>query len=512
MDDIIKAVANNMPRFNKYLLEGHVQESVDRIPDFLEMTLKQAALLFAGHLTYLGYYALSPAERIKYEFGTKDPKVSVLANEQQLYAYQFRVESTGTIIPVYVYLPYLKDRMLVINGNKYGLRRGIVESVFNSIPNGITARVIRGPMHFTRRKDQFRMTSAVTNEYYTESIIEAQVYLKSGAAKKAISTTIVHYFLCKFGFGGTIGMFGLSTNDITFVDEITGSDTGVYEYYHANNRKQTNIKVFLKVKKSLLENSVIRKLVANILYVATYFARHTAEELLDPQAIRWRVMMGAILHPDILVEAQAKNQIDSHIDSLDKYLDPDTKQRLHEKGITVNSVYDMFLYIFNQLDWILTNTTPQNLEHKKIDVMTGILVKAIVTPVFKRFYRAQQRVKKVDDRESRRTILKLSPHMMRGINTSPNVIPQPAVYNGNWLMAVGVAKTRDNGTAKSQQDPGMRFHPSNAWVESIVAFSGQSPGITGSINPFLQIDSSGNIIKPNYAEDIERLHQYLPFK
>jgi hypothetical protein len=47
-------------------------------------------------------------------------------------------------------------------------------------------------------------------------------------------------------------------------------------------------------------------------------------------------------------------------------------------------------------------------------------------------------------------------------------------------------------------------------VESIIAFSGSTPGLTGTLNPYLPIDRQGGVVCPDYAEDISEITKYLP--
>ena len=98
----------------------------------------------------------------------------------------------------------------------------------------------------------------------------------------------------------------------------------------------------------------------------------------------------------------------------------------------------------------------------------------------------------------------------------------PSQYNDNWLLSVGAKKTRQNssinknsskgGSTSKTSTPEHRFHPSMAVVESIIAFSSSNPGISGTINPFLEIDSHGFIHKPDYAAEVDAILPYLPYK
>jgi hypothetical protein len=61
-------------------------------------------------------------------------------------------------------------------------------------------------------------------------------------------------------------------------------------------------------------------------------------------------------------------------------------------------------------------------------------------------------------------------------------------------------------TAKEHQ-----FHSSFIAIESALAISSSSPGVTGDINPFAAINSMGYFVKEQmpWYQEIEGLDQYL---
>ena len=63
---------------------------------------------------------------------------------------------------------------------------------------------------------------------------------------------------------------------------------------------------------------------------------------------------------------------------------------------------------------------------------------------------------------------------------------------------------RGSGKRKKTKTPPhlLKSHPSQLVVTSILDIPSSNPIATGSISPYLQIDEEGNIIKPDYADEI----------
>ena len=86
----------------------------------------------------------------------------------------------------------------------------------------------------------------------------------------------------------------------------------------------------------------------------------------------------------------------------------------------------------------------------------------------------------------------------RSINSSPTI------SNDSWISSCGIYKNRHDGSPK------LRFDPSMAYAESIVAFTGKNIGRSGYINPFLTIDNNGGIVRQDYCDDIDSIRPFLP--
>jgi len=503
--DIIRACADALPRYNDFLIRGFREQELLKAPETVGTIFSEAIRLFGGRIQYDKHWVLSPEERLEFE-----AKRGACIAPSELILVGFRFIFNSKYFYTYLYLPYIKDDFIVIKGNRMSLQLCIADRVFSKTADGITAKVVRAPLIF-KRTQTFMMTSAVSDYAKAEFIIAALIWQKkTGRRGATIRPTIIHYLLCRFGFMNTMSQFGLGPTDCTFVSEV-GRDVDTFEYFVAKKAiKKKRPDVFLKIRRSLLEDPTISQLVANVLYICTAFQKHSVADLLESSGTVYRIMLSRVLLT-VANEAQGENQINTHIASVDLYLDTITRNRLADAGIIVSNIYDLLRHIFMDIGRIIVNSSHSNLYTKRIDVTDSVLVNTIGTAIYRRFYDIVRSQKKMDEKEVA-NILSFVPMLIDRLNKEKIVKNSPPSYGDNYLASSGIRKIRQSGsgTSTDQNDPQHRFHPSVAVAESLVAFSKQNPGIAGSINPYLPIDQDGSIRRPDYADAIDVLLDDLP--
>ena len=512
--ELANAVLDRIPRYNDYLLRDFMSEQVAKAPEFIEIVFKEAVKLFSGHITYAGMRFIPPEERAGLELDYKRG-CPVTNSELSLVEYQFIYDEKT--YPVLLYIPYLKNDVVTIEDTKYVLQLSIKEKAFSKTTSGITMKVIRQPIPFYRT-NTFRLDSLTDEWYRNMSIPTTSIWNSSSTnygtkrtdARRPIDATIIHYLLCKFGFLGTIRRFGLTEQDMIFTNVVSG-DVDEYRYFAAKKTKNTKtIDLFLKIRKSVLENDLITKLTASILYTLTAFQKHQVEHLYDPSGALFRIMLGKSIYGNSCPEIQCKNKIDAHIPSVDTYLDPITKARLHSYDIQVEDIYDLLQYVFINIDRIYMSTSHTDLYNTRVDVMEELLVETIVHSIYSKWYRVDPNPKKLA-REIK-SILNFPRELISKLYKSRIVQKNPPAYGDNILVGWKIQKIRQSGLSTSGRiidSPDHRFHPSMAAVETLVSFSKSNPGAGGAINPHLKISPDGSVIRQDYSDEIDVLKDLL---
>lgn len=515
--DVLQGVVEELPPYNKYLLEDHPKKAIDNIPEFILQVYREAvSILMPGCIRVRGYRPLPPQERIYREIvDRRNTNVSIAISELDMYEFEFEDMQTHARHYTYIYIPYTINRLLKINGKRYSIPHTIMETVFGrTARDEIALRVIRAPLRFSRPTRQPLVSAVDPTRVTSEWVLSAFIHM--GRAKPIRTTmTILNYICSKFGFLETLRRFGLEDDDIIFTDTIA-DDTETYEYYVAKSQKgHDKNPLYLKVRHEILAQTQYKKIVANMLYTTTLFSYHTVDDMYDPSGFIYRIMMGKIIGGFESKDANALNDANSHIASLDTYLDGITKRRLWRFNIKVDDIYEFLQYIFTELDRIIVNSVPQNLYNKRIDTMENVLIDIFVTDIFNSVYKMEKNNKPptVED-----VIKALSGKVQRFEKLDSHLPTQPDHYNDCQLAACGLTKVRQSGMGRSNsagpgaKSPDSRFHPSIAVVETMTAFSGKNPTTNGLINPFVEITPEGSIVRPHYADEIDTLMDYLPYR
>jgi len=509
MDHILEAVTEQLPKFNKKLLKDFRREELDRSPEYISMVFKEAIKLFNGTIEYLGYRVLTPEERTNYEISRG--LVDIQRSEWILVEYEFKFE--GVSYTSLSYLPYMKNNYIVIRNTIYNVMLSITDRVFTKIRNGITCKVIRLPINFWRDKT-YIMESVTSKEVYFETIITTKVHYKAMRKRKnQIYPTVIHYLLVKYDLVTMLDIFGIKEEEALFTDKIDETNTDQYEYFTAKAKTRAKSELYLRVDKKLLKSTNVkqRRVIASILYLLVNFKKHTVSDLYDKSCTIYKIMLGKLIHGMTTVDTMALNYMDNHLSTLGSYLDPITQKRLSDMDIFVHDTYGLFIYVFWHIDEMMLESH-SDLYNKRIDVLDGLLVPTIVKSIYHQFYSFESR--KNTKAKQISNLFRLVPKRISELYKLDMVRAAPARYNDNWLLSSGGKKVRTGvGNAKSSLNaPEQRFHPSFAVVESPVAFSQNNPGIGGTINPFVETESDGSIVKPTWAEKLDELLSFLPHK
>ena len=508
MDKIIQNVADSLPQFNDYLLRDFRKDQLNRSEDYMGVIFQEAVKLFRGEIKYLGSRVLPPEERTTHEISRG--LVNIKTSEWCLYEFSF--EHEGLVYKTPIYLPYLHNKMIVINDTTYSVMLAIGDKVFTKIKNGVTCRVIRSPINFWRNSLHI-MDSLTSKECYFESLVTTKIHNKS-TRKKKNKITVIHYLLVKYDLLTVLKIFDIKPDELMFVDTIDGSNTDKYEYFEARAKtKSSKGEIFMRVDKSIMNGDKVhkRRVVACLLYLLQNHKKHTIADLYDPSKTIYKIMLGQSIRSAQTPDAMALNYIENHLDSLDTYLDPINKNRLAQMGIFVNDIYDLLIYIFLHIDEMSLDSH-SDLYDKRIDVMDNLYIPTLVTAIYYKFYNFENRKK--NQSKQIKKLLHIPAGRISGIYSSNIVRLTPSIYNGNWLLSTGGKKIRQSGLSNKGglNAPEQRFHPSFAVVETLIAFSQNNPGSAGTINPFLQIDDQGSIIKPDYASKVDSISKFLPYK
>lgn len=516
-NDLVKDIADVCPKFNNFALTEFVRDHIDNSHKFIALAFEEGLKIVPAKIDFLDYTILSPEERVLFELNSKSggkpsrTRIPLAISHLMLVQYRFRFE--GEDIYSNIYTPYMVRNMLYIKDKWTMIRKVILEKTFSRMSerdqDGVSLSPIRVNLKFNRKRT-FRVESYTSKQSYNHFIITAKMF-HGGGGRKICDITIIHYMLAKFGFLKTLKRFGISKSDVSFVTQI-GEDTNKFEYF-AGRKFTDNVEngpgLFLKVKKTLLMEDLPRKFVINVLYVCHFFGIQNIENVYLDKGSIWKVILGILSFSDT-AELKAYSNAETHLKSVDTFIDPITKDRLRKFGVMTgddNDIYDVLVHIFINIDLYMVRYQVQNLYNNRLDVANGIQVGTYAKKIFWDIYSLAKKTN-ISVRDVKST-MSFNPMMFKMTSSnkkddSEHYMSPPEIVGDNFLLSGGLNKIRMGGRTEQ------RLHPSMLVVESIGAFVGKQIGKTGYVNPCLPCTSDGAIYHPDYARDIDAITKYLP--
>lgn len=520
MESIVSKVKEHLPKFNDYLLNDFRKNQIETSIEFVSESFYEAVKILKNiKVEYLGYRIFTPEERFQIEINESIIKKSVNIRRNELVLVGFDFKCNDKIYTIKLYIPYLFEDFLIINNTKYSVHFSFIERTFSMIKDGISIKVVQSPLKF-HNKYINSIKSVEGNEYFAV-IITAKIHRKNRKkSKKEIQQTIVHYLLAKYGFYGTINLFGFNQNDIDFVDTVIKDEE--YEFFQLKATTKDRNGIYIKAKKDLLKkNEIFKRLIININYILTAFKKYTLENIINEySADFFRLLLGKIIHGRNVHKAMIYEYMNRHFHSFNYYLDSIMKETFKADGIILNDIFDLLVYIFINFDKIQHEFKNNNLYKKKIVVFQIILSKIIIENIYSNFYRFENS-NNAKKESYIKGAFKISPKKIGAMYNMQNIRLNSAYYNDNILLGIlsHVIKNFSSSISHTKSSKGKNninlgssynyFHHSIAANESLVGFSSSNPTASCIINPYALIDSDGCFIEGDYAKQLNKMEKFL---
>lgn len=521
-DKVIAAVADRLPDFNDELLIGYKKRNIDNCKNYLEEVII-AVVDFINksvhnlHVDYVGYEVKSPIEQLRYaslQNNTKG-KYDISVDGVRLVDYKLNVTYTndfGQVVTeeqvVRMYLPYWLHNGVVLNGRQYYFKH-VLSDIIVRIEGGVIIKFMRSPIR-CYRNTVVRLTDINGNEYPT-TLVTSNIYQRSSDKGKNINyPPLILYLLAAFGFDETMRKFDIA-GCIDFID--TPIDDPLYVIFDILPN------LYLKVERVLLDNIQTMRIVASVV--------HALKEYKDDTLVYYNHVKESVLYKSILgkyVHGRrntcdlAVSHAEKHLESLCTYLDQRTRNELDPDGrLMLNDVYDVLIYIFNNIDMWSVNYNHNDLFEKRLEGINKTLL-FMVTKIFNRVYNKTNKSIKAS---AIANSMQIAVNAVRHIYEA-ECADNPKQYNDNELFTILVDKLRqaeptdaskkkNTGNKNAIESPEHRFHPSFVAIESILTIVKSNPGVAGDINPFVQITKEGNFDKEAtyWYEQIEKVKKCL---
>lgn len=502
---LIEQMGDKIPRFNDYLLSQYREEKIEQIPAYLDKLFRQSMKTLeskfgdaAKIFKYVDYVELTPEERLNFL------RTEVKYNR----TFDIRVSNVRTIrydftfsderVSMYVDMPLMINHAVTLNSVDYYPLFAIVEVGGMSLDKGtITLRVMRANLRFFLDKAKQCHTIIDTKGNYRVAInVTCQLHLKA-----KYKTPIILYLLAKHGFTKTMEMLSYG-GKIVLTDTCDTCDNYVWV-------KITD-EIYIRVDKDVYKEEKVGRIIASLSVIYKVNRRFDINVIHD--SVYYRVVLGKLTFPSAPNNVLREQNAAEHLAMNDSMLDEPSLENFRSIGLNVNSIDDLCIEIFNNIDEYLASSRLNDLYKKKLaslDKLTGKLIERFNLKLFNQIINAKPGL---TSDSVKRLMFSAGQHCKWMIG-SQLFRSMPTIINDNALLTITGKKFRAFGNIEMSKDAKrtnmpiehLKSHPSSIIVESIQTVP--TSGIAnGSINPYLNIDNDGTFI---IDEELKKMVEHV---
>ena len=520
-DRVFVKASEQMRPFNDKLIYGYRKEGIDKIPEFIDKMFKQVMEFFGGQMTYRGYRAMTPEERIDYVINNQITTCSWSIRDTNTITMRYEFEFQGKPYYIYIEVPYMVNERLLYNDTEYYPFFPIVErSGVNRTENGsIIVKVMRLPITFGRRSsDRYKIIS-VTGRTYPELLVTVKIYLGKGSGKKSDQIPMVLYPLCKYGYLETMKKYGMNPAHLSLTDRFDTKDK-VYEYFIMPDARR-----YLKVHRDMLSNTYSLRMVLSLYRIFSEIPEFEESDVFSDFTGYYLTVLGKFTNSkDTSMTKLLLPNAQKHLAMTNPMLDLVAKDQLKQIGCVCNDIYDLLQWMYFNIDEQLVTYDPTNLFDKKIESMDTIACR-VARHIAYAQYKIINSKKAILDRKTVEQFCKKASMRASWVTADENdrevkiFGTNPALYNDSYLLSIGLKRClmlesvssssskKNKKTSKRKTPPHLlKAHPSQLIVTNVLDIPSSSPIVTGSLNLYAEIAPNGDIVKPDYASEIEHVY------
>lgn len=509
------------PKLNPLIVEGYSTKCMENALAYIDLIFRCAQSGFPKGMKYLSDETRVATPREQYKEMTRKRSSSSLFEtaENYLFLALFKFEFEGEIIERSLFLPYLEPaNIFKLRGATYMLSPVLADNGLSVSFDHIFVALPRSKLNFHRDTHHIRVNDIT----HSNMVSWSNFYNKKIDNKKKITganPSLAHYLFTRFGLEGAFDRFA----DVKPVAVLDGED---YEKYPQDkyitcgsnglmpkgwrgeySYRPSTLKLVFN-KKDFTEP--VERLATGFFYVIDHWpTKFKIEYFSNPEdeAWVWKETLGNIHFPEDLLGKRI-DHINTHMASVDTYVDPVAVDDLKREGILVNDIYDLFYVILTQMDRIIStaNTEVGTMYGKRLSVLYYALGK-IKDMIFNFAFVLQR-----SDKITAKSIIKLMHMKDNGLRTdeAAKILPgwghgevESVTYPGD-NMAFKITNNlvlQKNATANtnaevSPEHPDQHLHASIAEVGSYMACPKSDPTGRKMLNPYVNINSDGFIV-PN---------------
>lgn len=418
MDPSLRAlILEDMPPLNEKVAEGFAVSEIPKSEHYVRMLFESIQETFPPGLRFHGGKRCTPREQYM-EMTRKQSQKSAKSAQRStfdiaksnVYMMKYEFSYNGKPLkPRYLYLPYVDDGgFITISDSRYTISPVLADRVISVMRKTIFVRLIKTRFNINRVSQHFIMDNVETFAHVVWSKIHQKKVIKdkNDPENVAAESTLAHYLFCKYGVVETFRIFGGAEVVVGDEDSITPEKYPPGEWSigrtsrnenmgapGGGNRRNENYRVTklrLAVRCSQV-NPMVHNLIGAFYYAADRFPQRlehltryispenatnpaTARDNLGHEKRTWILLLGHLVAPST-VPGKVMKEMESHMRSLDEYIDPIVREQLKNIGYNVENVYQLFARMIEDFDPLLlaNRKNLSSMYEKELNVLYFVL-------------------------------------------------------------------------------------------------------------------------------------------
>lgn len=519
MDPTMQAKIDELtPKLNPLIVEGYSTHCMKHALQYIDLIFHCAQSGFPRGFKYTGCRVAKPSEQYKEMIRKKYSYHPFETAENYLFLATFSFDYEGEVIERNLFLPYLEQaNIFKLRGSTYMLSPVLADNGLSVNFDHIFVALPRSKLTFFRDNHHLRVNGVT----HPSMVAWSNFYNKKIEASKKITganPTLAHYLFARFGLKEAYSRFA-KVEPVAILDR-EDNDTYPQEEYVTCVSTRMVPKGYKKMggytpstlalvfrKKDYTES--VERLTAGFFYIIDHWPDKFKLEYfqdLEDEIWVWRETLGNIHFPEDLLGKRV-DHINTHIESVDTYVDKVAVDDLKREGILVNDIYDLFYVMLTQMDRIISqaNTDVGTMYGKRLSVLYYALGK--IKDMIFNFAFVLQRSDKVSAR-SIRDLMRTADNGLR-TNEAGRLLPssghgevESVSYPGDNMafkittnLVLQKNATSSSNSEISPEHADQHLHSSIAEVGSYMACPKSDPTGRSKLNPYVQINSDGFIVR-----------------
>lgn len=525
MDDKLFEFAHRKraPIFNEDVVKGIAVKDVPAAQRYIDNIIRCGEKQYPEGFVFIGSERCNPLE--EYNVITRaragnNRIYDIARSDVYLVKYKFSLHGKE-LMPMYMYLPFVRQAgMLYVSGKQFAIAPVMGDRAFEIDENSVFIRIPRAPISFNRES----YTIVVDGVRVKDHVIYSPLHNKGGKKSRNrsdlvrlnfVQSSLPHYLFCKYGFYGAFEKYA-GTRPIIMKEEEYDPEKWPTEHWvkvsslgkaptGLNQRRVNGYEANLATDLILLIDrgawsDMAKSFATGFFYVIDHFPEFVKEPSELDETWWWCIFMAFMLWGEGNNYGRLVDDVETHLRSLDGYVDQETVRTLREVNVNCEDLYDLMAYIMREMKTMLEGNRGKEacLYNKRLEVLRYLL-RNINNSMFEFLFKITGNSKKVLQPKEYEDILRkyFNPWLIHGISSAAEHPEVSSVSNPSDNMffkvtSVIVQQTDTHGRGKSQDakpiGPTMYLDSSFAEVTGFGVLPKSSPIGNNRFNPCVKLD------------------------